>query len=113
MKQEIQVLTPDDSEHAVAIETVERSRKLRVDYNEIATAYNKSPVGSLLLVNLYGYRSIKTSNFVAILGRRGLEVDKDFRACKVMADADGVPIPSNTRPMSLEKLTNTRMRLTR
>ena len=113
MKQSIQVVTPDNELHAATLATVKNSRRPRINYNSIATAYNKSPVGSLLFVELQGFIAVKTANFIRVLEGRGLEHGKNFLVCKVRVDAEGFPIKASERPISIEKLDFKVMRLTR
>ena len=112
MKQSIQVITPDNKLHEATLAVVKSSRLPRINYNNIAVAYNKSPPGTILLVELQGFNGVKVSNLINVLVGRGLEHGADFLANKVRVDAAGFPIKPSDRPISIEKLTWKVIRLT-
>ena len=106
---QIEVVSPSDEEFESIKNNVTAKETYKIDYNELAKAYNAAKVGSIVL--LEAGVSVRANNLITVITGRSLKYKKDFTAGKVMKDASGNSIPPSDRPIAIEKLTKKEMGL--
>ena len=80
-KKNMQVVGPEDKGYKDLATAVKKRTSYRVDYEELATTYNASEVGSILL--LEADSAVRTHNLNSVLENRGLVRNEDFSSCKM------------------------------
>jgi len=109
MNKQMEIVTPADEDFATVRSAISSSNEYKIDYNELAEEYNKSPVNSIIL--LEAGVGIRTSNISATIVNRGLSYKADFAAGKLLFNSEGNSIPAKERPIAITKLTDKKMKV--
>lgn len=78
-------------------------------YDGLAVLYNEAEVDAMLVLSLPNNPSL--GNLNRVLGGRGVVLDVDYRLFRAKYDVDGKRYPTKERPLVLEKLSPTPMKL--
>lgn len=107
---EIVTLKPGTQEHADAsfsIDTAVNNPAKKFDYNQLANAYDKAEVGSVLILGESHH--LQTSNVITVIVARGLANKTDFTMNKAIRDTNGKRLVREDRNLLMTKLTDTPM----
>jgi hypothetical protein len=78
-------------------------------YDGLAVLYNEAVVGSMLIIALPTRPTM--GNLHKVLKGRGIVLDEDYRAYRAKFDVDGNRYPVKDRPLVVERLTPTLMKV--
>lgn len=104
MSDDIEVYAPGNEvcEDLDCLIKASASKRPTLDYNHLASRYNKAKVGSILVM---GDATTRVNNLNRILGLRGLAKEEDYILRRPRENTNGEQIPVNERKVLIKKLT--------